>query len=90
MEYSQNNTLCSISYWSSIEELQEFAHRPIHIKSMKFLGTVLRAGQDVGVIHEILVCPAGHWEGLYANVNPWGFGMYKLSQLRDSVGALKF
>lgn len=41
---------------------------------MKYLGTVLRSGHDVGVVHEILVCPAGHWEGLYGNVNPWGFG----------------
>jgi hypothetical protein len=74
MEYSQNNTLCSISYWSSIEELQAFSHRPVHLASMKFLGTVLRAGQGAGVIHEIMVCPEGHWEGLYANAQPWGFG----------------
>ncbi|KAI0443001.1 hypothetical protein F4803DRAFT_517089 [Xylaria telfairii] len=79
-EYSRNNTLMSMSYWRSIDELEAFARRPIHIKSLKFLSyQVLKSDNpyDLGVMHEVLVCPAGHWEGIYSNVQPWGLGGLK-------------
>ncbi|KAI9164031.1 Monooxygenase af470 [Paramyrothecium foliicola] len=79
VEFSKNNTLVSISYWKSIEELEAFSRRPVHIKGLKFLVNTLLSpkGSDVGVIHEVMVCPAGHWEALYGNINPWGFGSLK-------------
>lgn len=51
-EFSQNNTLLSISYWHSIEELEAFARRPIHLKGLKFLVTSLYSDNphDLGVI----------------------------------------
>ncbi|EFQ35945.1 hypothetical protein CGRA01v4_07649 [Colletotrichum graminicola] len=76
-EYSQNNTLMSISYWKSIEELEAFARRPVHIKGLKFLAYQVNKSDrphDLGVMHEVLVCPAGHWEGIYSNMQPWGLG----------------
>ncbi|KAI0476269.1 hypothetical protein GGR56DRAFT_462415 [Xylariaceae sp. FL0804] len=78
-EFSHNNTHCSISYWSSIEELEEFARRPVHLKGLKYLASALLGpkGHELGVIHEVLVCPPGHWEAIYANNNPWGFGATK-------------
>lgn len=42
-----------MSYWKSIEELEAFARRPIHIKSMKFLTfQVLKSDHpyDMGVL----------------------------------------
>jgi hypothetical protein len=24
-----------------------------------------------------MVCPAGHWEAVYSNINPWGFGEFE-------------
>ncbi|KAI1503397.1 hypothetical protein F5X99DRAFT_375123 [Biscogniauxia marginata] len=79
-EYSHNNTLLSMSYWKTIEDLEAFARRPIHIKSLKFLSyQVLKSDRphDLGVLHEVLVCPAGHWEGIYSNIPPWGLGGLK-------------
>jgi hypothetical protein len=55
-EFAQNNTLCSISYWRSIDELEAFARRPIHLKGLKFLASALLGpkGHDLGVIVSIL------------------------------------
>ncbi len=36
-EFSQNNTLMSISYWRSLEDLEAWARRPVHLKGLKFL-----------------------------------------------------
>jgi hypothetical protein len=33
----------------------------------------------VSLQHEVLVCPAGHWEAIYGNINPWGFGASKFT-----------
>ncbi|KAK7739639.1 hypothetical protein SLS53_005606 [Cytospora paraplurivora] len=78
-EHAQNNTLCSISYWRSLEELEAFAREPIHIKALKFLFSVGMGpkGHELGVIHEVMVCPPGHWEAVYSNINPWGLGAAK-------------
>ncbi|ROV93458.1 hypothetical protein VPNG_09625 [Cytospora leucostoma] len=78
-EHAQNNTLCSISYWRSLEELEAFAREPIHIKALKFLFAVGMGpkGHELGVIHEVMVCPPGHWEAVYSNINPWGLGAAK-------------
>ena len=29
--------------------------------------------------HEVIVSPAGHWEGIYSNMNPWGISNAKFS-----------
>lgn len=54
-EFSQNNTLISISYWKSIEELEAFARRPVHLKGLKFLVSALYSDKphDLGVVVSI-------------------------------------
>lgn len=37
MDFSQNNTHLSISYWKTIDDLEAFARRPVHIKAFKYL-----------------------------------------------------
>ncbi|KAK3342080.1 hypothetical protein B0T25DRAFT_559921 [Lasiosphaeria hispida] len=77
-DYSQNNTLHSVSYWKSIEHLEAFSRRPVHIKGFKFLvSTIMGGSQDLGVLHEVLYCPAGHWEAIYTNVKSQNFGSLK-------------
>lgn len=51
-EHAQNNTLCSISYWRSVEELEAFARTPIHIRALKFLfkAGMGPGGEELGVI----------------------------------------
>jgi predicted adenine nucleotide alpha hydrolase (AANH) superfamily ATPase len=51
-EFSQNNTLVSISYWKSIEDLEAFGRRPVHVKSMMFLNAAFRGpkGHTLGVM----------------------------------------
>ncbi|KAI1381394.1 hypothetical protein F4677DRAFT_124010 [Hypoxylon crocopeplum] len=74
-DFSSNNTLLSISYWKTIEDLEAFARRPIHIKAFRYLVKIQTTGNDqqgTGVLHEILYCPPGHWEAIYSNMNPWG------------------
>jgi hypothetical protein len=74
-EFSQNNTLLSISYWRSLEDLERWARRPVHLRGLRFLDfEVNKSGRpfDLGVVHEVIVSPAGHWEGIYSNMNPWG------------------
>ena len=64
-EYSQNNTLISISYWKSIEELEAFARRPVHLKGLKFLVSALYSDKphDLGVVVSIS----------RASLSPFGF-----------------
>jgi hypothetical protein len=58
-EHAQNNTLCSISYWQSVEELEAFARTPLHIKSLKFLFSVGMGpkGHELGVIVRAFPAP---------------------------------
>lgn len=52
-EYSQNNTLMSMSYWKTIEDLEAFARRPVHIDGLKFLAYQITKSDkphDLGVL----------------------------------------
>jgi hypothetical protein len=50
-DYSQNNTLHSVSYWKSIEHLEAFSRRPAHLKGFKFLvANVMGGSTDLGVL----------------------------------------
>jgi hypothetical protein len=51
-EFSQNNTLLSISYWKTVEELEAFGRRPVHLKGLKFLVSALYSDKphDLGVV----------------------------------------
>ncbi|KAK0616594.1 hypothetical protein B0T14DRAFT_546814 [Immersiella caudata] len=74
-DYSQNNTLHSVSYWKSIEHLEAFSRRPAHLKGFKFLvANVMGGSTDLGVLHEVFYCPPGHWEAIYTNVKTQNFG----------------
>ena len=57
-EFSQNNTLLSISYWKTIEELEAFGRRPVHLKGLKFLVSSLLSDKphDLGVVVSNLEC----------------------------------
>lgn len=52
-EYSQNNTLMSMSYWKTVEDLEAFARRPVHIDGLKFLAYQITKSDkphDLGVL----------------------------------------
>ncbi|KAL9122891.1 MAG: hypothetical protein Q9187_000562 [Circinaria calcarea] len=57
-EFSQNNTLFSISYWKSVEDLDAFARRPVHLKGLKFLVSALLGDKphDLGVVVRSFEC----------------------------------
>ncbi|KAK0635859.1 hypothetical protein B0T17DRAFT_503358 [Bombardia bombarda] len=78
-EYANSNTLFSISYWKSVEDLERFGQTPLHIKSLKFLAFEVnkKHSNDLGVFHEIMICPPTHWEGVYSNMKPWGLALSK-------------
>ncbi|ORY69606.1 uncharacterized protein BCR38DRAFT_419557 [Pseudomassariella vexata] len=79
--FSENNTLHSMSYWKTIDHLEAFSRRPIHIKGFKFLVSSVMGDRphDLGVLHEVLYCPPGHWEAIYTNMKPQGFADLKWS-----------
>ncbi|KAI2617410.1 hypothetical protein GGR54DRAFT_607648 [Hypoxylon sp. NC1633] len=80
MDFSQNNTMITISYWKTIEDLEAFARRPIHIKAFRYLVKAQTTGSkkdETGVLHEVLYCPPGHWEAVYSNMAPWGMERLK-------------
>ncbi|KAI1780610.1 hypothetical protein F4818DRAFT_396255 [Hypoxylon cercidicola] len=78
-DFSSNNTLISISYWKTIDDLEAFARRPIHTKAFMYLVKAQTGDkpQETGVLHEVLYCPPGHWEGIYSNMTPWGLELLK-------------
>jgi hypothetical protein len=57
-EFSQNNTHLSISYWKTVEELEAFARRPVHLKGLKFLVSSLLGDKphQLGVVVSNLEC----------------------------------
>lgn len=73
-EHGQNNTLCSISYWQSIEELEAFARTPIHIKALKFLFSAGMGpkGHELGVIVRAFFSrlPLASHAGAYSPASP--------------------
>lgn len=52
-EFTQNNSLYSISYWKSLEDLEAWARRPVHLRGLRFLDfEVNKSGKpfDLGVV----------------------------------------
>ena len=67
MEFSQNNTLLSISYWKTIEDLEAFGRRPIHLKGVKFLVSTLPRDKSytIGImVSNIECCVYPIWQNL--------------------------
>lgn len=63
-----------ISYWRSIEDLHNFAHSPLHREAWMWWEKTLKQHNFLGINHEIFEAPAGHWENVYLNFQPTGFG----------------
>lgn len=52
-EFAHNNSLYSISYWKSLEDLEAWARRPVHLRGLRFLDfEVNKSGRpfDLGVV----------------------------------------
>lgn len=75
-----NNTVCWISYWTDIDHLLAFAHGPAHRKGWDLFNKLTKeGGNHIGVMHELYQVPKKHWETVYHNFEPFGFGEHSIS-----------
>ncbi|CAG8951369.1 hypothetical protein HYFRA_00007281 [Hymenoscyphus fraxineus] len=71
------NTMAWISYWKSLEHLQAFAKSPVHQKGLNLFYEGQKKHPHLGIMHETYSVPKGHWETVYHNFKPFGFGQTK-------------
>ncbi|CAG8980998.1 hypothetical protein HYALB_00013318 [Hymenoscyphus albidus] len=71
------NTMAWISYWKSLEHLQAFAKSPVHQKGLNLFFEGQKKHPHLGIMHESYSVPKGHWETVYHNFKPFGFGQTK-------------
>ncbi|KAI1206484.1 uncharacterized protein F4807DRAFT_439329 [Annulohypoxylon truncatum] len=70
-----NNMIMFIMYWKNIESLHNYAHGPEHMAGLRWWSQ--GAGKKyphLSVFHETYIAPKGHFENIYLNCKPLGFG----------------
>lgn len=68
--------ILSIQYWRSFEQLAAYAaHRnAVHLPTWVAFNKMIGSNGDVGIWHETYQVTAGHYETVYNNMPPFGFG----------------
>jgi Domain of unknown function (DUF4188) len=72
--YRAGRTLVAVQYWESFDALDAWArdHRLPHRRPwQQYLREALH-DEAVGLWHETYLASPGSWEGVYANMPPWG------------------
>ena len=75
-----------VQYWKSPEHLLRYAEarERTHQPTAQRYYRKLFKNQAMGIWHECFVVPAGHYEGLYANMPRFGLGQFR--ELRPATG----
>ena len=74
MATAGGNVLVTISYWKSIEHLHAFAHGPTHRLGWDWWAAQNKKYPHIGIMHETYGVPAGGYENIYQNLQPFGMG----------------
>jgi hypothetical protein len=69
-----DNSMCWISYWKSVDHLLAFAHGSAHRKGWDMYLKLIKEHKHLGLMHELYAVPKKHWETMYHNYEPFGFG----------------
>jgi hypothetical protein len=70
---SQIKTEVYLSYWKTLEGLHKFAHGNIHMKGQLWWEKgAMEEFPHMGVMHEVYEVPAGNWENVFHNYQPFG------------------
>lgn len=77
MATAGGNVLVTISYWKSIEHLHAFAHGPTHRLGWDWWAAQNKKYPHIGIMHETYGVPAGGWENIYQNFQPFGMAQIK-------------
>jgi hypothetical protein len=59
--------------------LQAFANGPAHRKGWDLFVATTKKNPHIGIMHETYAAPKGHWETVYLNFTPFGFGRFTIS-----------
>lgn len=70
----EGTTMFYLSYWRDLKGLQQFSACSAHRVGM--VGYVKQKFPHAGIMHETYHSPKGHWETIYDNMPPTGFGKY--------------
>ncbi|EMR66565.1 hypothetical protein UCREL1_6456 [Eutypa lata UCREL1] len=70
-----NNMSMFIMYWKDVESLHSYAHGPEHMAGLRWWSSVAaKKYPHLSVFHETYSVPKGHFENIYLNCKPLGFG----------------
>jgi hypothetical protein len=76
---SQGKTEVYISYWKTLEGLHKFAHGNAHMKGQLWWEKgAMEEFPHLGVMHEVYEVPAGAWENVFHNYQPFGICKWEL------------
>ena len=64
----------AISYWRSLEDVQAYAHGPLHSKAWQWWDRTIQQHDHIGFMHEVYEADRGHWENVYINFQPVDLG----------------
>lgn len=59
-----------------MDGLLKFAHSPSHTAGVNWWNKTLKEHRDISIMHEVYEAEAGHWENIYHNYWPAGFGTF--------------
>jgi len=63
--------------------LHHYANSGKHVDIAKwYLAKAKGDKYHIGIMHEVYDVPAGHWETIYLNMRPFGFGMWNEAELK--------
>ncbi|KAH6637450.1 hypothetical protein C7974DRAFT_374141 [Boeremia exigua] len=71
---STSSEFMSILYFGNEQYLHDYAHGPMHSKTMQWWRKVAKDIPHIGIMHEVFSCPKKSWEGVYINYAPVGLG----------------
>ncbi|RKO93017.1 hypothetical protein BDK51DRAFT_46373 [Blyttiomyces helicus] len=80
-----------IQYWRSVEHLRNYAHESSknHMSFWPRAQKIIAASPNIGIWHETYSVKAGHYEGIYANMPPFGLGRAHGVKTVPAIGNLK-
>jgi hypothetical protein len=64
----------TVLYFRSYEHLHKFAHGKVHRDGWEWWDKNAKENDDLMIAHEVYAVPAGKWETIYVNGEPFDFG----------------
>ncbi|PNY29082.1 Uncharacterized protein TCAP_01017, partial [Tolypocladium capitatum] len=66
-ERYSNNQVMVLCYFRSMEDLNSYAHGPLHRKAWAWWNGITATHPHISIMHEVYNAPRNHWENIFIN-----------------------